>query len=279
MPKYLRLNDANPSALRPLRVEDLQDIWDAVAGMLSQSVNTPVIVSGFSYIDALVDPNVPLTSGVVAYKGKLYEYNADETPLRLGARAFLHADVPTDDQRQLSDDTIQVFSFKNVVSPDPVGGVAMGALTVNLIDSKKSAYLAPRSVLGENVALRTITRGNLVRNFAPVVAASTSVLLPQNANLDNFIRFVDDHWEVNTIDFNSGTILSLDSNDDDLAQFPDTFSVYAYAGATSKTLNVRASIGFLLNQTATVAANRGAVLTFGRVAGGYALISTFAATN
>lgn len=278
MPKFLRLNNANPSALRPLRVEDLQDIWDAVAGMLSQSVDTPVIVSGFSYVDALLDPNAPLTSGVVAYNGKLYAYNADETPLRLGARAYLHDNVPTDDQRQLSDDTIQVFSFKNVVNPSPVGGVAMGALTVNFIDSKKSAYLAPRSVLGANVALRTITRENLVRNFAPVVSTNTSVFLPQNANLDNLIRFVDDHWEVNAIDFASGTILSLISDDDDLGQFPDTFSVYVAAGATSKTLNIRASIGFSVTQTATVAVKKGAVLTFGRVAGGYALISTFSAT-
>lgn len=279
MPKFLRLNNANPSALRPLRVEDLQDIWDAVAGMLSQSVNTPVIVSGFSYIDALADPNVPLTSGVVAYKGKLYEYNADETPLRLGARAYLHADVPTDDQRQLSDDTIQVFSFKNVVNPDPVGGVSMGALTVKLIDSKRSAYLAPRSVLGDNVALHTIMRENLVRNFAPVVSADTSVLLPQNANLDNLIRFVDDHWEVNSIGFDNGTILSLTSDVDDLGQFPDTFSVYAYANNVARTLNIQANVGFLANQTVTVSTSRGMVLTFGRMAGGYALISTFAATT
>lgn len=276
MPKFLRLNDANPSALRPLRVDDLQDIWDAVAGMLSQSVNTPVIVSGFNYADALLDPNTPLTSGVIAYRGKLYAYNADETPLRLGARAYLHENVPTDDQRQLSDDTIQVFSFKNVVNPDPVIGVYVGALTVDKINSMRSAYLAPRSVTGANIALQTVSRANLIRNFAPVVSAETSVRLPHNANLDDFIRFVDDHWEVNLITFDSGTTLSLNS-DDDLDQFPDTFSVYVNTDTVARTLNIQSDVGFALTQTVTAPANRGTILTFGRMANGYALISLFAA--
>lgn len=278
MLKFLRLNDANPSALRPLRVEDLQDIWDAIANTLSQSVNTPVIVSGFSYLDALLDPNAPLTSGVVAYNGKLYAYNADETPLRLGARAYLHDNVPTDDQRQLSDGTIQTFSFKSVVNADPSNGVAVGELTANAINLMRSAYIAPRAVTGANIALQTVARKNLVRNFAPVVSAGSSVRLPQNAYLDDFIRFVDDHWEVNAIDFDNGAILSLYSNNDDLDQFPDTFSVYVNSGATSRTLNVRANVGIPVTQSVSALANRGTILTFGRVSGGYALISSSAAT-
>lgn len=274
MPKFLRLNDANPSALRPLRVEDLQDIWDAVANTLSQSVNTPVIVSGFSYVDALLDPNAPLTSGVVAYNGKLYAYNADETPLRLGARAYLHDNVPTDDQRQLSDGTIQTFSFKSVVNADPANGIGMGELTANAINLMRSAYIAPRAVTGANIALQTVARKNLVRNFAPVVSAGSSVRLPQNAYLDDFIRFVDDHWEVNAIGFDNGTILSLYSNNDDLDQFPDTFSVYVNADTTSKTLNIRANVGIPVTQIVSALANKGTILTFGRVSGGYALIAS-----
>ena len=278
MPKFLRLNDANPSALRPLRVEDLQDIWDAVANTLSQSVNTPVIVSGFSYLDALLDPNAPLTSGVVAYNGKLYAYNADETPLRLGARAYLHDNVPTDDQRQLSDGTIQTFSFKSVVNADPANGIGMGELTANAINLMRSAYIAPRAVTGANIALQTVARKNLVRNFAPVVSAGSSVRLPQNAYLDDIIRFVDDHWEVNAIGFDNVTILSLYSNNDDLDQFPDTFSVYVNADTTSKTLNIRANVGIPVTQSVSALANRGTILTFGRVSGGYALITTNAVT-
>lgn len=280
MPKFLRLNDANPSALRPLRVEDLQDIWNAVADMLSQSVNTPVIVSGFSYAAALLVPDAPLTSGVIAYKGKLYAYNADETPLRLGASAYLHDNVPTDDQRQLSDGTIQVFSFKSVVNSTALNGVPLGALTVDKINSMRSAYIAPRSVTGANIALQTVSRANLVRNFAPVVAAYTSVRLPQNAYLDDFIRFVDDHWEVNAIGFDNGATLSLYSNDDDLDQFPDTFSVYVYpSSTTTATLNVLSNTGgFSVTQQISASPNHGTVVTFGRVAGGYAVISTAAAS-
>lgn len=278
MLKFLKLNDANPSALRPLRVEDLQDIWDAVANMLSQTVNTPKIISGFSYANALLDPNAPLTSGVVAYKGKLYAYNADETPLTLGTRAFLHDNVPTDDHRQLSDDTIQVFSFKSVVNSDPSNGVPMGALTANAINLMKSAYVAPRILTGANIALQTIFRDNLVRNFAPVVSAASSVRLPQNASFDNFIRFVNDHWEVNAISFDNGTILSLDSNDD-LDQFPDTFSVYVHAEGPLKTLTIRSNVSFFINQTVTVPANSGVILTFGRLLNGYALISLFPVTS
>lgn len=278
MPKFLRLNDANPSALRPLRVEDLQDIWDAVAGMLSQSVDTPVIVSGFSYLDALLNPNSPLTSGVIAYNGKLYSYDANDTPLTLGARAYLHENVATDDQRQLSDGTIQTFSFMNVVNTTAQNGVLIGELTADRINAMRSAYVAPRSILGANIALGTVARENLTRSFAPVVSAGASVRLPQNAYLDNFIRFVNDHWEVNAIDFDNGAILSLYSNDDDLAQFPDTFSVYVNADANSRVLNVRANVGIPVTQTVTALVGKGTILTFGRVSGGYALISSSSAT-
>lgn len=281
MPKFLRLNDANPSALRPLRIEDLQDIWNAVADMLSQSVNTPVIVSGFSYSVTLIDPDAPLTSGVIAYGGKLYAYNADETPLRLGASAYLHDNVPTDDQRQLSDGTIQVFSFKNVVNSTASNGVPIGALTVDKINSMRSAYIAPRSVTGAKIAMQTVSRANLVRNFAPVVSTYSSVTLPQDAYIDHLIRFVDDHWEVNVIAFENGTTLSLRSVDDDLDQFPDTFSVYAYPSPnTTSTLNILANVGGIsVTQQASTYPNRGTILTFGRVAGGYALIASYSVVS
>lgn len=278
MPKFLRLNDANPSALRPLRVEDLQDIWDAISGMLSQSVDSPIIVSGFSYLDALINPNTPLTSGVIAYNGKLYSYDANMHPLRLGARAYLHENVSTGDQRQLSNGTIQTFSFMNEVNLTSQNGVSVGELTVDRINAMRSSYIAPRSILGANIALGTVARENLTRNFAPVISAGTSVQIPMNAYLDNFIRFVDDHWEVNAISFDNGTVLSLYSYDDDLDQFPDTFSVYVAAAPAPRTLNVLANVGFNIRQTVSIFADMGAVLTFGRVSGGYAIISSIMTT-
>ena len=278
MPKFLRLNDANPSALRPLRVEDLQDIWDAISGMLSQSVDSPIIVSGFSYLDALTNPNTPLTSGVIAYNGKLYSYDANTHPLRLGARAYLHDNVSTGDQRQLSNGTIQTFSFMNEVNLTSRNGVSVGELTVDRINAMRSSYIAPRSILGANIALGTVARENLTRNFAPVISAGTSVQLPMNASLDNFIRFVDDHWEVNAIAFDNGAVLSLYSYDDDLDQFPDTFSVYVAVAPAPRTLNVLTNVGLKIRQTVSIVADMGAVLTFGRVSGGYAIISSIMTT-
>lgn len=279
MLKFLRLNDANPTALRPLRVEDLQDIWSAIADMLSQDVNTPIIVSGFNYSNALLDPTVPVGSGVIAYMGKLYAYNADETPLRLDAIAYLHDDVPTDDQRQLSDGTIQTFSFKNVINGDPSSGVVAVRLSAQGINLMRSAYIAPRAIRGAEIALQQVLRENLVRNFAPVVSAQRSTNLPQDASFDNFIRFVDGHWEVSTIFFDSGTTLSLDSDRDDLAYFPDTFSVYVSAAPTTRRLDIRANIGFPITQAITVPSSTDWIITFGRVQDGYAVISNHSATS
>lgn len=276
MPKFLRLNNDNPTALRPLRVEDLQDIWDAVTGMLSQSVNTPVIVSGFNYDIAQLDPTAALTSGVIAYRGKLYEYNAAETPLRLGAFAYLHDNVSTDDDRTLSDGTVQTFSYKSIVNGDPSNSVRTVTLSVQSIDLMKSAYIAPRAVRGENIALQTVARENLVRSFAPVVGSYAPVGIPRDALLDDFIVFEDGKWEVSQIGgFVDGTTLTLDSNNYDLDYFPDTFSVYVFASSSSLTLNVRADAGLVsyVTQIVTMSPNKAKIITFGRVHSGYAVIS------
>lgn len=279
MLKFLRLNEVNPSALRPLRVEDLQDIWSAVTDMLSQGVYSPVIVSGFNYGNALSNPTAPVESGVIAYMGKLYAYNADETPLRLGTRAYLHEYVPTNDRRQLSDGTIQPFSFKNVIDGDSSNSVNRIDISIDSIDQMRSAYIAPRAVLGANIALRTVLRENLVRNFAPVVAAQRTVVLPQNASFDDFVMFVEDHWEVSTIGFASGSTLSLNSNRDDLDYLPDTFSAFIDPEPRIRTLNVRANIDFSITQSITVPSDVGLILTFGRVQGGYAVIAAMQATK
>lgn len=108
MAGFKTLNSANPSVRRPLRVSDLQDLWDGL-GTIFAGVpeNTVKVVSGFELGD-----NNTVLEGVLIYNHKLYYYEGGLA--MLGGRIYLY-DVPSD-LRVFANGQTQDFSFLNVAT-------------------------------------------------------------------------------------------------------------------------------------------------------------------
>lgn len=267
--EILTLNDANPTVGRPFRIEDLQNIWSALAGVLSIGATTPKIVSGFNYEDALLDPTRPVGDGVIAYDGTLYVYDSVLSPIKLGDNLVLTRDVVTNDVRQLADGTIQTFSRKNVA--EATGrGVDFGTLTTQKINQWKTAYIAARSVSGTQIGLRTVTRENLAQPFASVVSSMQSKVLPANPSIDNFVSWDGSNWVIDYIKVDAGTTLSLTSDNYDL--LPDTLTVRVAPPDTALTLTTLSTRG--ITQSIPLSAGRGVIMTLHKSEGGFVVSST-----
>ena len=108
MAGFKTLNSADPSVRRPLRVSDLQDLWDGL-GTIFAGVpeNTVKVVSGFELGD-----NNTVLEGVLIYNHKLYYYGGGLATL--GNTIYLY-DVPSD-QRVFADGQTRDFSFLNVAT-------------------------------------------------------------------------------------------------------------------------------------------------------------------
>lgn len=271
--EILTLNATNPTVGRPFRIEDLQNIWSAVAGILSVDVSTPKIVSGFSVVEAVLDPNAPVGDGVIAYDGALYVYDSVATPMKIGDTVILSR-VQTDDVRAMADGTLQTFSFKNVAAPTG-DGVAIGVLSFDIINQWKSAYVAPRSISGNQIGLRTVTRENLVQSLAPVLVGTATTVLSTNATLDDFVSWNGSGWEINDIKINGATTLLLNSVNFDL--LPDTLTVRVNPADTATSLTTVSSMG--VTQSVAVSSTRGMIMTLHKSAGSFVLASTMPFTR
>lgn len=116
----LKLNSANPGVKRPLKVQDLADLWYGLNTALAQGTETsPRILCGFN----VSDNGNSFTSGVIAYNGRLYLYD-DGDPIFFEDSIY-GVEVSTDDNRVMGDGTTQLFSYaciatKNSTLPDAV---------------------------------------------------------------------------------------------------------------------------------------------------------------
>lgn len=110
----LKLNFANPGVKRPLKVQDLSDLWYGLSTALAQGTeNSPRILCGF---DVGADDN-SFTSGVIAYNGRLYLYD-DSDPIFFEDSIY-GAEISTDDNRVMGDGTTQLFSYACVATNNP----------------------------------------------------------------------------------------------------------------------------------------------------------------
>lgn len=119
----LKLNSANPGVKRPLKVQDLADLWYGLNTALAQGTETsPRILCGF---DANGDDD-SFTSGVIAYNGRLYLYD-DSDPIFFEDSIY-GVEIPTDDNRVMGDGTTQLFSYACIATKDSTlpGAVFIG---------------------------------------------------------------------------------------------------------------------------------------------------------
>lgn len=135
----LKLNSANPGVKRPLKVQDLADLWHGLNTALAQGTETsPRILCGFD----VGDGGDSFTSGVIAYNGRLYLYD-DGDPIFFEDSIY-GAEISTDDNRVMGDGTTQLFSYACIATKDSTlpGAVFIGEASPDNI----KAWRGPLSI-------------------------------------------------------------------------------------------------------------------------------------
>lgn len=155
------INPANPGLKRPLRLSDLQNVWDglteALASETVHSLTTTKIVSGLHMLGGI------LTPGVIAYKGKLYYYEgATSDNGGFSEGDDMYVTTIDDDDRTLSTGLVQPFYLNNVIRNSRVNSRAVCILT-NVTETALSLFRYIPYVDGGAIVNNTITGEKLVR--------------------------------------------------------------------------------------------------------------------
>ena len=152
----LKLNSANPGVKRPLKVQDLADLWYGLNTALAQGTETsPRILCGFN-----ANGDDSFTSGVIAYNGRLYLYD-DSDPIFFEDSIY-GAEISTGDNRVMGNGTTQLFSYACIVTKDSTlpGAVFIGDASPSNIKAWRGPLSIPNlSITGtmiENLAISTI---------------------------------------------------------------------------------------------------------------------------
>lgn len=151
MAGFKTLNSADPSVRRPLRVSDLQDLWDGL-GTIFAGVpeNTVKVVSGFE-----LDGDNTVLEGVLIYNHKLYYYEGGLAVI--GDTIYLY-DEPSD-LRTFADGQTRNFSFINVATVAGIydDGLVAVQLTSEFISDKLVGAIADGSVTSSKLADNAVT--------------------------------------------------------------------------------------------------------------------------
>lgn len=156
----LKINNANPGVKRPIKVEDLQDLWSGIQTALATGTNNaPRIICGFD-VDTSGDY---LTAGVIAFNEKLYVYDAS-TPILIGSVLY-GSEVSTGDTRVMGDGTTQLFSYALKVTTTEAGNVRIGTAMVQNLEYWKRPLAIPAGyILTPMIADGAITEDQLANN-------------------------------------------------------------------------------------------------------------------
>lgn len=162
----LKLNSANPGVKRPLKVQDLADLWYGLNTALAQGTETsPRILCGF---DANGDDG-SFTSGVIAYNGRLYLYD-DSDPIFFEDSIY-GAEISTDDNRVMGDGTTQLFSYACIATKNSTlpGAVFIGEASPGNIEAWRGPLSIPEfSIFGKMIAELTISTSKLANSAVTI---------------------------------------------------------------------------------------------------------------
>lgn len=158
----LKLNSANPGVKRPLKVQDLADLWHGLNTALAQGTETsPRILCGFN----VSDDGDSFTSGVIAYNGRLYLYD-DGDPIFFEDSIY-GAEISTDDNRVMGDGTTQLFSYACIATKDSTlpGAVFIGEASPSNIEAWRGPLSIPaRSIVRDMIAETAISTPTLANS-------------------------------------------------------------------------------------------------------------------
>lgn len=158
----LKLNSANPGVKRPLKVQDLADLWYGLNTALAQGTETsPRILCGFN----VSDDGDSFTSGVIAYNGRLYLYD-DGDPIFFEDSIY-GAEIPTDDNRVMGDGTTQLFSYACIATKNSTlpGAVFIGEASPSNIEAWRGPLSIPDfSIVEKMIAGLAISTSKLANS-------------------------------------------------------------------------------------------------------------------
>lgn len=179
----LKLNSTQPGVRRPLRVEDIQNVWDGLAQAFTGGIPTdqPRIICGFELAGLAYGP------GVIAYQGKLY---VSASNVSIGQR--LYGDLaPSNDIRTLSDGTQIDFSSQYVVTTTATAtSVLIGSVSpanINLWSAPRipGRYITESMLDSSSVNNRVIAYGAVNNKSLDPSLAACYVSGIANVNIDN----------------------------------------------------------------------------------------------
>lgn len=162
----LKLNSANPGVKRPLKVQDLADLWYGLNTALAQGTETsPRILCGFNVSNG----GDSFTSGVIAYNGRLYLYD-DSDPIFFEDSIY-GAEIPTDDNRVMGDGTTQLFSYACIATKDSTlpGAVFIGEASPSNIRAWRGPLSIPDfSIVEKMIADLAISTSKLANSAVTI---------------------------------------------------------------------------------------------------------------
>ena len=162
----LKLNSANPGVKRPLKVQDLADLWYGLNTALAQGTETsPRILCGFN----VSDDGDSFTSGVIAYNGRLYLYD-DGDPIFFEDNIY-GVEIPTDDNRVMGDGTTQLFSYACIATKNSTlpGAVFIGEASPSNIRAWRGPLSIPDfSIVEKMIAGLAISTSKLANSAVTI---------------------------------------------------------------------------------------------------------------
>lgn len=171
----LKLNSANPGVKRPLKVQDLADLWYGLNTALAQGTETsPRILCGFN----VSNDGDSFTSGVIAYNGRLYLYD-DGDPIFFEDSIY-GAEISTDDNRVMGDGTTQLFSYACIATKDSTlpGAVFIGEASPGNIEAWRGPLSIPDFSIVRNMIAETAISTPKLANSAVTIPKLAYALRP-----------------------------------------------------------------------------------------------------
>lgn len=168
MANFLTLNSANPALKRPLRVSDLQNIYDAIKVVVPQSSLTPKILWGMSF-----DDDGFIQAGAVSFKGEVYTWDpvAQNDQLQIG-NAIYAAKIASGDVRTMEGGTQQEFSYKNILTSKASGEQLSGNVSLEDITEWQMPYIPALGITNDMIAPNTITNSEIAHGTISQITLS-----------------------------------------------------------------------------------------------------------
>lgn len=168
MANFLTLNSANPALKRPLRVSDLQNIYDAIKAVVPQSSLTPKILWGMS-----LDDDGFIQAGAVSFKGEVYTWDpvAQNDQLQIGD-AIYAAKIASGDVRTMGGGTQQEFSYKNILTSKASGEQLSGNVSPEDITEWQMPYIPALGITNDMIAPNTITNSEIAHGTISQITLS-----------------------------------------------------------------------------------------------------------